>query len=157
MTYQIGIAEQYARRVFVGAKDGYGFSGLYQQRFIRGKILQRANDGMKTLPIPRRFSCAAVYHQIVRFFSDLRIEIIHEHAQRGFLMPALAGDFGSARRFEWAFARVGQYRGFGRNWGHNRSTPILSQRESICTKPSCYLKCTLLFIEALPQAAIAPR
>ena len=47
---------------------------------------------MKTFPIPRRFSGAAVDDQIVRFFSDLRIEIIHEHAQRGFLLPTLAGD-----------------------------------------------------------------
>src|ERR1700730_9345284 len=101
MTYEIGIAEQYARRIFVGAEDGYGFSRLYEQRFVRDEVLEGANDGMKTCPFPPSFTGPAIDDQIVGFFSDLGIEIIHEHAQRGFLLPTLAGDFGSAGRFEW--------------------------------------------------------
>jgi hypothetical protein len=30
-------------------------------------------------------------------FGDLGIEIVHQHAKDGFLLPTLAGDFGSAR------------------------------------------------------------
>src|ERR1700686_2325571 len=103
MAYKIGIAQQYERRVSVSAKNSYGFSGLHEQRFVGGKILERANDGMETLPIPRRFSGAAIDHQVVRFFRGLRIEIIHQHAKSRFLLPTFAGDFGSARRFEWTF------------------------------------------------------
>src|ERR1700737_2589303 len=105
MTYEIGIAEQYARRIFVSAKDGHGFSRLHEQGFIRAKILERANDGMKTFPISRHFSSAAIDDQIVRFFSNLWIEIIHQHPQRGFLLPPLAADFGSAGRFKWRLVR----------------------------------------------------
>jgi hypothetical protein len=103
MTYEIGIAQQYTRRVFMGAKDGHGLSGLYEQRLVSGKVRERANDGMKTFPIARRFSSAAIDDQIVRFFSDLWIQIVHQHAQGGFLLPAFAGDCGSAGRFEWTF------------------------------------------------------
>src|SRR6202022_4439132 len=41
---------------------------------------------------------AAVDHQILWPLGDFRIEIVHEHAQRGFLLPAFATKFGAARR-----------------------------------------------------------
>src|ERR1700722_19279877 len=157
MADEIGIAEQYAGRVFMSAKDGDGFSGLHQQRFVRGKFLERANDGMKTLPIPGCFSGSAIDDQVVRSFSDLRIEIVHQHAQGGLLLPALAGDLRSAGRFEWPFVGRRENGGVGGNRSHDRSTPILSHGESICTKAPCGLKCTVLFVEARPEAAIAPR
>src|ERR1700722_3276744 len=157
MPDEIGIAEQYAGCVLVGAKDGYWFSGLHEERFVRGKFLERANDGMETFPVSRRFSGAAIDDQVVRFFSDLWIEIVHQHAKSGFLLPAFAGDLGSAGRFERTLVRRREKGGVGGNRSHKRSRPILSQGECICTKAPWGLKCTLLFIEARPEAAIAPR
>ena len=40
---------------------------------------------------------AAVHDQIVGPLGDVRIEIVHQHPQRGFLRPALAGQRGAAR------------------------------------------------------------
>ena len=42
-------------------------------------------------PVAGRFARTAVYYQLIRFFSHLRVKIIVEHPQGGFLMPALAG------------------------------------------------------------------
>ena len=41
---------------------------------------------------------AAVDDEVVRVLGDLRIEVVHEHPERGFLLPALAGDLGAAGR-----------------------------------------------------------
>ena len=41
---------------------------------------------------------AAVDDQLVRLLGDLRIEIVVQHAQGGFLVPALAGDLAAAGR-----------------------------------------------------------
>src|ERR1700722_3364631 len=131
MADEIGIAEQYAGRVFMSAKDGDGFSGLHHQRFVRGKFLERANDGMKTFPIPCRFSRAAVDHQVGGFFRDLWIEIIQQHAKSGFLLPTLAGDLRSAGRLEWAFVRRREYGGLGGSWSHRRNANTIAGRKHL--------------------------
>jgi hypothetical protein len=44
--------------------------------------------------------------EIVGTFRHLRIEIVHQHAQRGFLRPSLAGDGSAARRADVAAQRA---------------------------------------------------
>ena len=39
-----------------------------------------------------------LYDEILRSFRDVGIEIVHEHAESGFLRPAFAADRGTARR-----------------------------------------------------------
>ena len=48
---------------------------------------------------------AAVDDQIVGPLGDVGIEVVHQHAQRGFLRPALAGERGAARRADGAGRR----------------------------------------------------
>ena len=57
----------------------------------------------KRFPTPRRPSGAAVNDQAVRRLRDVRIEIVHQHPQRGFLMPAFAACSAAARRANDSF------------------------------------------------------
>src|SRR5450755_1116119 len=72
------------------AENADGTAGLHQQRFIVGQALQFAHDGMERWPIAGGFACAAVDHQVARPLGDIRVEVIHEHAQSGFLLPSPA-------------------------------------------------------------------
>ena len=51
------------------------------------------NDGQSRAARPR----AAVDDQLVGLFGDLRVEVVVEHAQGGFLLPSFAGDLAPAR------------------------------------------------------------
>src|SRR5665647_1615645 len=53
------------------------------------------DDGVEARPVARRLAGAAVDHELVRCFRDFGVEVVHEHAQGGFLLPALASDRGS--------------------------------------------------------------
>ena len=55
-------------------------------------VAQRRDDRVERLPVARRASRAAVHDEIVRPLGDVGIEVVHQHAQRGFLLPSLAGD-----------------------------------------------------------------
>ena len=60
--------------------------------------LQGADDGVEARPVARGLAGAAVDDEIVGALGDLGIEVVHEHAQGGFLVPALAGDQARATR-----------------------------------------------------------
>ena len=98
MAYEIGIGDEYARRVFVSAKDAYGFAGLHQQGFVVGEIAQAADDGFVSLPVARGFARTTIHNQLIGSFGDFGVEVVHQHAQRGFLLPAFATDLIAARR-----------------------------------------------------------
>ena len=51
---------------------------------------QRGDDAVEGLPRARRLAGAAVDDEIVGSLGHLGIEVVHQHAQRGFLRPALA-------------------------------------------------------------------
>ena len=61
-----------------------------QQGFIVAQIFEFANDGVERRPVGGGFAGAAVDHQVSGLFGDVRIEIVHEHAQGGFLFPSPA-------------------------------------------------------------------
>ena len=50
---------------------------------------------MKALPVAGRFSGAPVDHQIVGALGHVGVEVIHQHAQGGFLVPAPATQGGA--------------------------------------------------------------
>src|SRR5579863_9728047 len=80
------------------AKNADWLTGLHQQRLVVLQFPERAYDGVERSPIPRCAPGAAVDDQLIRLFSHLRIEVVHQHPERGFLMPALARDFAPSRR-----------------------------------------------------------
>ena len=97
---QVGIGNQDARRLWVGPKNADGLARLHEQRFVVGQTFERAHDRVKALPVPRGPAGAAIDNQLVRIFGHFRVEIIHQHPQGRFLMPALTGALVTARCFD---------------------------------------------------------
>ena len=59
---------------------------------------QRRDDRVERLPRARGAPRAAVDDEVGGILGDLGVEVVHEHAQRGLLQPALAAELGAARR-----------------------------------------------------------
>jgi hypothetical protein len=78
-------------------EDAHRLAGLHQQRFVVPEIAQRADDGVKGRPVASRASGAAIDDQLIGLFGNLGIEVVHEHPQRRFLMPAVAGNLAAAK------------------------------------------------------------
>src|SRR6266404_8089547 len=62
------------------------------------------NNGMVAIPIAGGLAGSAIDHQIARSLPDLFVDIVHQHAHGGFLLPAFAGKSRAARS---ADGRVG--------------------------------------------------
>jgi hypothetical protein len=62
-----------------------GLAGLHEQRFVVLERLQRPDDRVERRPAAGGASGSAVNNQILRPLSDLGIQVVHQHAQRGFL------------------------------------------------------------------------
>ena len=95
---QIRISDQHSRRIFMSAKDANRLAGLNQQRLVIFQALKRAHNCVVRFPIARGLAGAAIDDQLVRFFRYRRIEIVHQAAQGGLLVPALTVELGAARR-----------------------------------------------------------
>jgi len=100
---EVGVRDQDARRVRVRAEDRDRLPALYQQRLVVLERAEAAHDVVEGLPIPRRAPGPAVHHEIIGALGDLGVEVVHEHAEGGFLLPPLAGDRGAARRTDGAW------------------------------------------------------
>ena len=59
---------------------------------------QGRDDAVEALPVPRRPPDAAIDDELMRLLRDLRIEVVHQHAQRRLGEPALRRDLGAAGR-----------------------------------------------------------
>ena len=97
VTNEIRVRDQYARRPDVCPEDADRLSGLDQQGLVVLEIAQRAHDRVERGPAARRPAGAAVDDEILGVLGDLGIEVVHQHAQRGFLLPTLAGQRRAAR------------------------------------------------------------
>jgi hypothetical protein len=100
--HQIRIGDQDARRIRVGTEDPDRLAGLDQQRLVGLERSERRGDAIEAVPIARGAADAAIDHQLVGFFSDLGVEIVHQHAERRLGQPALGADRGAARRADGA-------------------------------------------------------
>jgi hypothetical protein len=98
VAYEVGVGDEHARRPRVRLENGNGFARLHKQRLVVFQLAQRLDDGFVAGPVARRFACPAIDHQVVRPLGHFRIQVVHQHAQRGFLLPALTGDGAAARR-----------------------------------------------------------
>ena len=92
MPDQIRVCDQNTRRIFVCLENTHGLARLDKQSFIVGKLLQRSNDRVIAIPIARCLAGSAIDHEIARTLAHFFVEIIHQHAHRGFLLPSLAGE-----------------------------------------------------------------
>ena len=80
----------------MGAEDPDRLAGLHQHGLVVLEGAQRGDDGVERLPASSRAAGAAVDHQVLGVFGDLGVEVVHQHAQGGFLLPALTTDLGAA-------------------------------------------------------------
>jgi hypothetical protein len=104
---QVGIGDQDPGGLFVGAEDAHGTAGLHEQGFIGGERFEFAHDGMERGPIAGGLAGAAVDHQVRRALGDVRVEVVHEHAQGGFLFPPPAAQGRAARGADdWGHASI---------------------------------------------------
>src|SRR6058998_2165354 len=87
--HQVCVCDQHARRIGVRRKNTHGFARLHDQRLFVAERLQCATDRVERRPIPRGLPGAAVDDEILRALCDVRVEIVHQHSQRGFLHPPL--------------------------------------------------------------------
>jgi hypothetical protein len=80
------------------SEDAHRLAALHEQRLVPFERAQRGDDRVERRPVARRLARAAVDHEILRPFGDRRIEVVHQHAQRRLLHPALAGEPRAGRR-----------------------------------------------------------
>src|SRR4029077_14083917 len=100
LTDEIGVRDQDARCFIVGPKLADRLSRLHEKRFVIFHFVQRANNCVESFPTPRGATCSAVNDQLIGIFCDVRIEIVHQHPHRRFLMPPFARAFTAPRRVD---------------------------------------------------------
>ncbi len=98
ITNEIGIRDQYSWGFIVGAEFADRLARLNEQGLVVFKPAQRTDNRIETFPISGRPPGAAVNDQSIRRFRDFRIEIVHQHPQGRFLVPAFATAFWPAWR-----------------------------------------------------------
>ena len=111
---EVAVGDQHARRARVRAEHADRLAALHEQRLVVLERAQRCDDRVERLPAARRLPGAAVDDEVVRPLGDVGIEVVHQHAERGFLLPALAGELGAARRADGARRRALRARSSGR-------------------------------------------
>ncbi len=78
-------------------KTPTGLPGLDEQRFFVAEVFELANDGVVAVPVARGAADAAVDDKVLRALGDFGIEVVHQAAECGFLLPAFAAQRGAAR------------------------------------------------------------
>jgi hypothetical protein len=71
---------------------------LDQERLVVLEVLQGLDDRRVGVPAAGGATGSAVDDELVGVFGHFGVEVVHEHAHRGFLRPPLAGELGAARR-----------------------------------------------------------
>ena len=95
--HQVGIGQQHARRIDVGAEHADRLAGLDQQRLVCLQGAQALQDGLEAFPVARGLADAAVDDQRVGVLGDLGVEVVLQHAVGRLDQPVGAGDVGAAR------------------------------------------------------------
>ena len=88
---EVRVGDQDARRPFVGPEDRHGLARLDEQGLVVGQPAQLPDDRVEGGPRAGRAAGAAVDDEGVGVLGHLRVEVVHEHPEGGFLAPAAAG------------------------------------------------------------------
>ena len=94
---QVRVGDQHPRRPLVGPDHADRLAGLDEHGLVLAQLGQRAHDRVERLPGPRGPAGAAVHDQVVGALGHLRVEVVHQHAQRGLGLPGPGGERGAAR------------------------------------------------------------
>ena len=85
--HQIGVGDEHARRVLVGAEHADRLARLDEQGLILIEPFERLDDLVEAVPIARGAADPAIDDQALRVLGDLVVEIVHQHPDRGFGGP----------------------------------------------------------------------
>ena len=69
-----------------------GLPDCTTQRLVVLERSERRDDRVEGRPAARGLAGSAVHDEILRALGDVRIQIVHQHPEGGFLRPALAGE-----------------------------------------------------------------
>ena len=94
---QVGVGDQHARCPLVGPHDADRLAGLHEQRLVVPQLGQRADDRVVAGPVAGGPAGAAVDDEVVRALGHLRVEVVHQHPQRGLGLPGAGGELAAAR------------------------------------------------------------
>ena len=94
---QVAVGDEHARRPLMCAHDADRLARLHEHGLVGFQRLQRAAERVERLPAACSSAGAAVDHEVVGVLGDLRVEVVLQHAQRGFLLPAEGGQLEAAR------------------------------------------------------------
>src|SRR5699024_2527563 len=87
--HQVRVGNEHARGFFMRSQHSHRLAALYQHSLIIFQAFDRCHNLMVAFPVTRSLPAAAIDDQLIRLFGYLRIQIIHQHTQSRFLMPAL--------------------------------------------------------------------
>jgi hypothetical protein len=96
--HEVRIRDEHARRVGMRAEHAHRFARLHEQRLVVAQVLERSENLVEAVPVARGPANAAVHHERMRMLGYFGVQIILDHAIRGFGEPALADAFAAARR-----------------------------------------------------------
>ena len=88
---QVGIGDQHPGRPRVRPHDADRLARLDEERLVGLQPAELANDRIEGGPAAGRATGPAVDHEVVGVLGDLGVEVVHEHPQGRFLLPAAAG------------------------------------------------------------------
>src|SRR5262249_14143106 len=97
LTDKIRVRDQNPRGFIMRAEFPDRLSRLNEKRFVVFELTQHANDCVETSPASRGAASSAVNNQSIGVFSDVRIEVVHQHPHRRLLVPAFACTLTTAR------------------------------------------------------------
>ena len=84
------VRDEHARRPLVRAEDADRLSRLHEKRLVLLETRERRQDAIERGPRARRASGAAVHDELVGPLRDVRVEVVLDHPERGFLRPGKA-------------------------------------------------------------------
>ena len=122
---QVRVGDQHPRRPLVGAQHADRLARLDQHGLVLAELGQRPHHRVERLPGPGRPAGPAVDDEVVGALGDLRVEVVHQHAERGLGLPRPCGQRGAARSADGAGAF------------HKKSNPFdrTDRGDSIATMP----------------------
>ena len=95
--HQVGVGDQYARRIRVGLEHAHRLAGLDQQGLVVFQFAQRGEDLVETGPVAGGAADAAVDDQVLRIFRHFRVQVVLQHAVGRLGLPTLASHDRAAR------------------------------------------------------------
>ena len=130
---QIRIGQQHARCITMRTEHPHRLAGLNQQSLVIFQLTQAGQNLVVALPVPGRTPDAAVHHQMLGILGHGRVQIVLNHAVRGFRHPVLATELCPRR---------------GMNLPRRIETGILAGRRSVMIRHDAVLHLRCLWIRA---------